>query len=102
MWHRSSRLIPRHPTTVRAQEDPNVAQIQSTDPRSIPLICTPMVTNRSRTKTSHSRQSVMLGCQNGRAQLQLSVQIIKGKMSIYLSLHRLCYSWCQGTAEGLL
>ena len=45
----------------------------------------------SRTKTSHSHQSVMLGCQNGCAQWQLSVQIIKGKMSIYLILlHRLC------------
>ena len=38
----------------------------------------------SRTKTSHSRQSVMLGCQNGCAQWQLSVQI-EGEMSIYIS-----------------
>ena len=34
MWPSSSRLIPRHPTTVRVQEDPNVAQIQSTDPET--------------------------------------------------------------------
>ena len=45
----------------------------------------------SRTKTSHSRQSVMLGCLNDCAQWQLGIQIIKGKMSIYLILlHRLC------------
>ena len=35
----------------------------------------------SLTKTSHSRQSDMLGCQ-----WQLSMQIIKGKMSTYLIL----------------
>ena len=45
----------------------------------------------SRTHTSHSLQSVMLGCQNICAQWQLSVHILKGKMSIYLILlHRLC------------
>ena len=39
----------------------------------------------SRTKTSHSRQLDMLGCQYGCTQWQLSVQIIKGNVSIIIS-----------------
>ena len=43
-----------------------------------------------RTKTSHSHQSDMLGYQYGCTHWQLSMQIIKGNMSIYLFYYTDC------------
>ena len=57
----------------------------------------------SRTKTSHSRQSVMLGCQNGCAQWQLSVQIIKGKIpyTVYNSTTPIVLILVSGDSWGI-